>query len=119
MGVAMPYAISHEQIGSGLQNTISLFNNCTSENAAALCYNLVLNGKSDWFLPSKAELEKLFLIPNLVGGIDNSAIYWSSTQTNAYSNSWTPLFAYGNCVSCGIGWYEKSQPFKVRAMRYF
>ena len=74
--------------GKGLENTTIIVNNTTQNNCAAkLCYNLVLNGYSDWFLPSS---EELLLISN---SLQKANIYvgdfaWTSTQfstQNAYS----------------------------------
>lgn len=46
--------------GTGPSNTSNITNTCsTMLNAASLCFNLVHSGKSDWFLPSKGEIEKV------------------------------------------------------------
>ncbi len=100
-------------IGTGLNNTNRIFSNCGYyADAAFVCYNLVLNGYSDWFLPSKDELQELFnqraYIPGLV-----SSNYVSSSENNC-CGFWTLLFNNG-----GWGTYTKSSGGFVRAIRYF
>jgi len=53
------------------------FNNFDSL-AARICYHSTLNGFFDWFLPSKDELNQLYLNKSKFG-IFNSIPYWSST----------------------------------------
>jgi len=49
-------------LGTGNDNTVTIFNNQGAGNyAAKLCYDLVLGGYDDWFLPSKDELDKLYI----------------------------------------------------------
>ena len=70
-------------IGSGSRNTIELEKICTqSETAADICANLSLGGYSDWFLPSKDELNIMYI--NLTQkqfnlGNFRSHYYWSSS----------------------------------------
>ncbi len=77
-------------IGTGNQNTIDIMNGCAEVvRAARICGDLVLNGYSDWYLPSKDELNKLYWnigqgapAPNTnVGGLALN-VYWSSTEAD-------------------------------------
>ena len=102
-------------IGTGAQNTIDIMNGCSTAGIAArICGDLVLGGYSDWYLPSKDELNKLYINRDAIGGFANAS-YWSSTE---YANccAWTESFAYG-----GQGWGSKNAigPGYVRAVRAF
>ncbi|MDC0909447.1 hypothetical protein OAQ21_04935 [Flavobacteriales bacterium] len=83
-------------IGTGNQNTIDIEAGCTTPGIAAdICANLTLGGYNDWFLPSKDELNEMYL--NLhqqgLGGFANYP-YWSSTQLLNYW-AWFQDFANG------------------------
>ncbi|MBK7214954.1 MAG: hypothetical protein IPH88_17025 [Bacteroidales bacterium] len=70
-----------EELGSGNQNTIDIMAGCAEPNIAARsCGDLVLNGYSDWYLPSFDELRILYGSWEEIGGVYDSSIYWSSTQ---------------------------------------
>jgi hypothetical protein len=71
-------------IGTGAANTeLIVANGCNNPSyAARVCNDLVLNGYDDWFLPSKDELNQLYLQRALIGGFANS-YYWCSTEMNA------------------------------------
>ena len=102
-------------IGTGNQNTIDIWNNpCLAGNdAAEICYNLSLNGYDDWFLPSKDELDKLFL--NLdsqgLGDLYNS-YYWSSSEFSS-NQAWVR-----NPAGLSTG-YKNYSGYYVRAIRAF
>ena len=67
-------------LGTGAANTTKLIAGCNDAvNAAKLVDALTDGGYSDWYLPSKDELNLLYLNKDLVG---NFAwwIYWSSTE---------------------------------------
>ena len=79
-------------LGTGQVNTNLILNGCSQRPiAASICDDLVLNGHSDWYLPSLMELNLLY--QNLVTlniGVFQNGIYWSSSDSNlgggAYSN---------------------------------
>ena len=101
-------------IGTGQANTTLILNGCSTAGIAArICDDLVLNGYSDWFLPSKDELNQMYLHKDAIGGFA-SYLYWSSSQYSA-NNAWFLNFSSG--VS---GADIKVQPsYHVRAVRAF
>ncbi len=101
-------------LGSGNQNTIDITERCMEKGIAArICSELELNGYSDWFLPSKDELNKLFLSKELIGGFDYKLYYWSSSEYNGY-NAWNQYFGNGKQY-----YNDEINPNCVRAIRYF
>ena len=70
-------------LGTGNANTNTIVTiQGNGSYAAQLCADLVLGGYSDWYLPSRYELEKLELNKTAIGGFA-SAWYWSSTEFDA------------------------------------
>jgi hypothetical protein len=125
---------NNSSIGKGLLNSILItnfhdnLNNfytnpsvCNSLNngtvVAKKTMTLEINNFDDWFLPSKDELEKIYL--NLktqnIGNLSNSK-YWSSTQIN---ESNVHVIDFSN----GLSTIENKIPIlnniKTRAVRYF
>ncbi len=101
------------QLGGGLQNTTDIVNSCTTTGIAAhVCYYMTENGFSDWVLPSKDELNKMYINRNLINGFQ-STIYYSSSEESA-NGAWAQSFSNGSQNSV-----SKSNPYNVRAIRYF
>jgi hypothetical protein len=101
-------------IGTGNQNTIDIMNGCSTEGIAArLCGDLVLNGYSDWYLPSRDELNQLYINRVAIGGFTNS-YYWSSLEYYSYA-AWIQVFGNGNQNTEDKG----SSYGSVRAVRAF
>ena len=100
-------------IGMGQVNTTAIVNGCNEEGfAARICNDLVLNGYSDWFLPSKDELNQLYLQKNVVGGFADG-YYWSSSEFSALA-AWGQTFVNGNQLND-----VKVDHVYVRAIRAF
>ena len=100
-------------LGTGNQNTIDIVNGCSTTGIAAkICYDLTLNGYSDWHLPSKDELNKLFINKVAIGGFTNN-FYWCSSEANS-QYVWGQLFSSGS-----QGLDSKTITYYVRAVRTF
>ena len=103
-------------IGSGNTNTntiVSAYNGSGNQNfAAKLCFDLVLNGFDDWYLPSVDELNMIYLNKLLIGGYWYYS-YWSSTEDGVF-NAWYHDFGYSPSY---INF--KSSHYAVRAVRSF
>jgi hypothetical protein len=101
-------------IGTGAQNTIDIMNGCSEAGIAArVCGDLVLGGFSDWYLPSKDELNQLYINKVAIGGFASSS-YWSSTEANAN-------LAWLNAFDLSFYQYSNQKYFSVpvRAVRAF
>ena len=66
-------------IGTGRKNTQLILKGDPAAPAALACADLSAGGKSDWFLPSKMELEELFKWKSFPG-ITIDLSYWSSSM---------------------------------------
>ena len=99
-------------IGTGNQNTIDIMAGCAEAGRAArLCGDLVLGGYSDWYLPSKDELNQLYINRVVLGCSPFN--YWSSSEYNAF-DAWVQYFTGGDQYS-----YTKLYSIFVRAVRAF
>ena len=99
-----------QTIGSGAANTASVSASCGAGTAARSCADLVLGGYSDWYLPSKNELDKLRANRATIGGFALGS-YWSSSESTV-NNALLVNFNTGNALSVA-----KNEAFNVRAIR--
>jgi hypothetical protein len=107
-------------VGTGLKNTAIIIANQGPVDggafAATVCneYSVTVGGTTygDWYLPSKYELNLLYLQRTVVGGFADY-VYWSSTEIDN-GNAWRQNFPSGNHYSA-----NKYRDYYVRAVRAF
>ena len=108
-------------IGAGLKNTAIIIANQGpvdgSAFAATVCneYSVTVDGVTygDWYLPSKHELDLLYIERDTVGNFANE-YYWSSTEFDT-NNAWSQNFNVGFQT-----YFNKiDTSLKVRAVRAF
>tara|TARA_R110002167_G_scaffold2366_1_gene12149 strand:- start:84 stop:575 length:492 start_codon:yes stop_codon:yes gene_type:complete len=101
-------------IGTGAQNTIDINAGCTTANIAAdVCRDLDLNGYTDWFLPSKDELNQMYIHRATIGNF-TTGNYWSSSEAGP-GTAWLQVFNTGSQVNTT----GKSSALVFRAIRAF
>ncbi len=108
-------------LGSGEANTAAILAVYSRERyrytAAAMCVGYRGGGYSDWYLPSRDELNKMYLNKKAVGGFADDPVsgagYWSSSEDDDIS-AWSQGFITGY-----QGYALKSWDRRVRAVRAF
>ncbi len=108
-------------VGTGKANTMAINSQCGAGTAAYIAASYSLNGFTDWYLPSKDELNRMYLsigqgaaapLTN-VGGFA-SAWYWSSSEIINLS-AWIQYFGDGSQYN----YPSKYDTLRVRAVRAF
>ncbi|MCX6253694.1 MAG: DUF1566 domain-containing protein [Bacteroidia bacterium] len=117
-GVSLSTGAEATALGTGNANTNAIVaSQGAGTYAAQLCYDLVLSGYTDWYLPSKDELGKLYLNHISIGGFSTDSFsdyYWSSTEFGINSAAGFQSFYDG-----WWGFVDKRSTNKVRAVRSF
>jgi uncharacterized repeat protein (TIGR02543 family) len=105
-------------IGTGRQNTINIVSavGTGSSYAARICDTLVIGSFSDWFLPSKDELNLMYTNLTLYGLGGLAGIYWCSTDISA-NFAW--LEDFGESIPGDQYTGNKLSNARVRAIRSF
>lgn len=105
--------------GAGNTKTI-VYNQGAGSYAARLCTDLTLSTYNDWYLPSKYELNLMYMnigpgaaAPNNNIGVFASTNYWSSTEEDN-NQAWYQHFLLGGQFAG-----SKNQSYNVRAIRAF
>lgn len=109
-------------IGTGKANTEAILKKCDEPGIAARkCAEYRGGGKSDWFLPSKDELNLMCENLRVPGRLTfNGNLYWSSTDVNdrGYNSGWGQCFNTGK-IGLQMPALKSSKYHHVRAIRAF
>ncbi len=111
-----------QAVGTGNANTNTIVaSQGAGSYAAKLGADLVLDGYSDWYLPSREELNKLYENKVVIGGFSTdpaNSTYWSSSEgvslTPPNNGAFHVYFITGQ-----NGGANKNQTLFVRAVRNF
>ncbi len=105
-------------IGTGHANTYSYLTGA-EHPAASLCRAYNGGDKTDWFLPSKDELNQLYLQKSRVGSFA-ADYYWSSSQDHSspYGDSYTFTQNFSNGRQSNV-YFWRYDSLYVRAVRAF
>ena len=124
-GVTFPWGDDGEfgtqtGIGTGKANTaiiVSQASNTRNNNAAVQCNNYTCGGCDDWFLPSKDELNLMYVNLHKNGRGGFAGDYWSSSESGGNA----PVYAYLQYFSTGKNDTPNARyiGFRVRPVRAF
>jgi hypothetical protein len=118
-------------VGCGASNTQAIIDNCSSVSAASIAGALVEGGFSDWVLPSRDELHKVYanigdgssvgafvnFDPN---GTTNDVWYWSSNEISSTHAIRVSLSDTSDPLSAGFhSSVAKVHHFNLYFVRYF
>lgn len=107
-------------IGTGLSNTTAIVSSIIAAGrpAATLCVNHNGGGYTDWYLPSRDELNALYTNRVAIGGFA-SAYYWTSTETDFRTAYVQNLTTSGGFPAGYQTSFFKYNTYYVRAVRTF
>ncbi|MEI6092579.1 MAG: hypothetical protein WCQ47_02730, partial [bacterium] len=108
-------------IGTGSKNTDNIISGCSTDGIAAkLARAYDGGGYKDWYLPSKDELNKIYLNKSVM---DNAycLYYWSSSESDVNYLAWIQMFDKDYADPAGTQRYENKNSTMccVRAVRSY
>lgn len=108
------------KIGTGEQNTLDILAGCSETDIAAkLCSDLIIGAYNDWYLPSKDELNMLWIKAGSIAANGDDFVvgigYWSSTEIDS-NHALAQDLSSGYQYAPGNG---KTDLYFVRAIRAF
>jgi len=106
------------KLGAGRNNSNNIYKaqgepqTEADDYAVIECIKLIENGYDDWYLPSKNELNQMYLRKDVIGGFTTFS-YWSSTEVDA-TKAWFQNFGTGKQIK-----EVKTAGYAIRPVRYF
>lgn len=118
-GASVRFSSSQTALGTGDANTITIVNGqgTTVSYAARNSSNVTTGGFTDWYLPSKDELDLMYVKRNIIGGFatGNPAPYWSSSWAGTDNSQ-----AYARFFYDGVnGYVATGNAYRLRSVRKF
>jgi Protein of unknown function (DUF1566) len=120
-GSATKIGTTSNAIGAGYANTSAIIAQSNVAGKAATAARAFQGGgQTDWYLPSKDELNQLYLKRSEIGGFYHTW-YWSSSESDVAYEAWSQTFysdvrvSYSRVQLPG----RKSIPAYVRPVRAF
>ena len=88
--------VTEQAVGSGYKNTEAMVAQSAGGDTASRAGTIARayrgpNSKTDWYLPSKDELNQLCIQKTTVGGF-STGYYWSSSETDRATGAWIQYF---------------------------
>jgi len=112
-GTNSPIQITGTAIGTGYANTLAMIaQDGTAGKAGTVARAFQGGGKTDWYLPSKDELNQMYIANTIIGGLA-SDYFWSSSENGV--GVWDQYFGNGG----QHGWGKETAGFYVRPVRAF
>ena len=108
------YSGTGANIGTGRDNTNNILIYDSNAPAAKACKDYSSSEETDWFLPSRDELEQLYINRNIIGNMEPDW-YWSSSEGYRSDVAWMQHFDDGRQNE----YYSKASMIYVRAIRAF
>ena len=101
-------------LGTGAANTATILATIPDRPiAASVAAAYTGGGFTDWYLPSKDELNKLFINRFTIGNFNTGNLYWSSSDSTT-TNAWGQFFSNGSQNA-----YTKTTGLLIRPIRSF
>ena len=114
-GNVLTYSIPGLVDGTNYYYRVRAYNEIGTSQSSNIITTKTLQVYNDWFLPSKDELNQMYI--NLhaegIGDFNVNGRYWSSTESNIERGNWF-YFSDGHAY-----WALKNEAYRVRACRSF
>lgn len=97
-------------VGTGQANTTAIKNEQGNGNPAYYCDVIVINNYTDWYLPSKDEMQLLFLQKTQTNTLGLAGSYWTSSVEGG--SVWAQECTGGGMIQTSVTAFQKVRPVR-------